>query len=152
MALNCDLEKIFVTGQFMMAPQSLLLISECLVEPVRPVTSTLLAHSEDFLELYLFFSFLNCLFESPPFSKSQLYCHRNIFPYATICSWAEELVSLGTVFLQQVHPLHVSNAVFLAYERNQYWVVRLPDMTAKLRDMCLHTCRECRETAAAEGS
>lgn len=57
MALNCDLEKIFVTGQIMMAPQSPLLISECLVEPVRPITSTLLVHSEDFLKVYLFFFF-----------------------------------------------------------------------------------------------
>lgn len=150
MALNCDLEKIFVTGQFMMAPQSLLFISECLVEPVRPITSTLLVHSEDFLKVYLFFFKLPIWI--PSLQQKPTVLPRNIFPYITICSWAEVSVSLWTVFLQQVHPLHVSNAVFLAYERNQYWVVRLPDMMPKLRDMCLHTCRECRETAAAEGS
>lgn len=55
MALNCDLEVVFVTGQFMTAPQSLLFISKCLVEPVRPITSTLLVHSEDFLKVYKFF-------------------------------------------------------------------------------------------------
>lgn len=54
MALNCDLEVIFVTGQFMMVPQSLLFISKCFVEPVRPITSTLLVHSEDFLNVYPF--------------------------------------------------------------------------------------------------
>lgn len=92
---------------------------------------------------------LNCLFQPPPFSKSHLYCHRNIFPYSTICNWAEESVSLSTVFLQQVHRLHISNVVFLAYQRNQYLVVRLPKMTC---DMCLHTCKEHRETAAGGGT
>jgi len=72
----------------MISPQSLLFISESFVEPVRPIASTLLVHSEDFPKVYNFF--LNCQFEPPPFSKSQLYHHRNIFSYITTCSWAEE--------------------------------------------------------------
>lgn len=55
MALNCDLEVIFVTEHFMIAPQGLLFTSKCLVEPVRPTTSSLLVHSEDFLKVYNFF-------------------------------------------------------------------------------------------------
>lgn len=74
------------------------------------------------------------------------------FPYITICNWADESVSLWTVFLQQVHPLPMSDAVFLAYQRNQYLVARLPKMTLNSCDMCLHTCEEHRETAAGGGT
>lgn len=73
-------------------------------------------------------------------------------PYITICNWADESVSLWTVFLQQVHPLPMSDAVFLAYQRNQYLVARLPKMTLNSCDMCLHTCEEHRETAAGGGT